>query len=216
MSYGVVLLEPLSLASPPHNPAVLLMWIMQDYALTTPPSITKKDTLQFNIIQGLSSAAAFYYESLITLKHLHSVLCDTHLNHLRISVGRPPTDYLAFSQMAADDITAVSPEEGPQFGLMPYIGFLGLTLTETTNLAQTSKANVIIAYKTMASAKPGIWWLQYLQARPALCIESKILFVSTDVTQWTSNYYRHTYLYPLLQIQCFAKDPILQTCTDTP
>eukprot|EP00957_Ditylum_brightwellii_P164205 12501968-Ditylum_brightwellii.AAC.2 len=60
-------LEPLQLKAPPCNPSIPLVWAMQDYALTLPSPAAGKQHLQFNTIHGLRSAAAYYYESLITL-----------------------------------------------------------------------------------------------------------------------------------------------------
>eukprot|EP00957_Ditylum_brightwellii_P014700 1108281-Ditylum_brightwellii.AAC.1 len=68
----------------------------------------------------------------------------------------------------------------------------------------------------MAGAKPGLWWTQYLQMWALLFIDSNQVFTSSDGTDWTNNYYQHTHLYPLLQLQCRAGDPTLQICTDTP
>eukprot|EP00957_Ditylum_brightwellii_P092212 7019923-Ditylum_brightwellii.AAC.1 len=36
--YGFITLDKLHLFAPPHNAAVPLIWVMQDYALTLPPS----------------------------------------------------------------------------------------------------------------------------------------------------------------------------------
>eukprot|EP00957_Ditylum_brightwellii_P177444 13515787-Ditylum_brightwellii.AAC.1 len=97
--YRVVALEKLYLNAPHCNPAILLMWAMQGYALSLPPVSMQKEHLYFNTVCSICSAAAFYYESYLTLKHHHTALCDTHSNHPRFSVRRPPTDHLAFTQM---------------------------------------------------------------------------------------------------------------------
>eukprot|EP00957_Ditylum_brightwellii_P175792 13385927-Ditylum_brightwellii.AAC.1 len=49
-TYEAVALERLHLSAPPCNAAILLIWAMQDYALTIPLSSLQKPHLHFNTI----------------------------------------------------------------------------------------------------------------------------------------------------------------------
>eukprot|EP00957_Ditylum_brightwellii_P049574 3760399-Ditylum_brightwellii.AAC.2 len=67
-----------------------------------------------------------------------------------------------------DDVNMVLPEDGLKYGLQLYIGFLGLTLLAATKMAQTYRADVLIAFKMMAGAKPGLWWQRLIQTHALL------------------------------------------------
>eukprot|EP00957_Ditylum_brightwellii_P210410 15364943-Ditylum_brightwellii.AAC.1 len=99
-TYDVIVLEPLMLKSSLCNPSISLMWAMQVYALSVPSQSQDKAHLQFNTIQGICNAAAFYYESLVTMQYPHAALCSTHSNHPCVFIGHSPTDHLDFTQMA--------------------------------------------------------------------------------------------------------------------
>eukprot|EP00957_Ditylum_brightwellii_P153046 11650036-Ditylum_brightwellii.AAC.2 len=94
--------------------------------------------------------------------------------------------------LAISDIQVVAPVDSPRYGLQPYIRFLRLTLSKATKSTQTYHTDVLIAYKTVAGAQPGLWWscCQFLQEY--LQLNTANAFVSKEGTSWTRNYYCHT------------------------
>ena len=75
---------------------------------------------------------------------------------------------------------------------------------------------MIVAYETISGTKAGLWYERLIACRTHLGIEGGLLFRHLDGTKWTSNYFRTTHVYPLLQLQRAAGDPILSLCSDEP
>ena len=79
-----------------------------------------------------------------------------------------------------------------------------------------AKADVIVAYETTSGTKAGLWYERLATCRQELGVTGGLLFRHLDGTKWTSNYFRTTHVYPLLQMQRAAGDPVLSLCSDEP
>ena len=117
--------------------------------------------------------------------------------------------------LALDDIVPVSPSDGPKRGLPMGVGYLALVLAESTKSSPTLTADVIIAWLTAGGIPAGRWFARLRREFSVLgWDDSGPVFRHAAGQRWDSHYFRHTHLYPLLQLQRAAGDPILSQCTN--
>ena len=109
------------------------------------------------------------------------------------------------------DIECVQPSRRPRYGLPPGSGALLLQLLEATKGSQTSTADMVVAYQTSSGFQPGKIFEELLQARSPCTSDSELLFKDEHGEQWTSSYFRNTHIYPWLEEQWKAGDPLLKT-----
>ena len=117
--------------------------------------------------------------------------------------------------MELEAVHPVPPEDGPAHGLPLGIGFLSLLLAEATKSSPTVQADVILAWLTSGGMQPGLWYARLLTSLDELgWLNEGPLFRHRDGTLWDSHFFRHAHVYPLLQLQRAAGDPILSQCTN--
>jgi len=109
-----------------------------------------------------------------------------------------------------DDIDITEPHLGPSKGLRFGIGMIMLSLNHSTKSSQTKQANVVIAHATYGGLCPGLWIQRLYDLCTILNYTSSFVFRHPNGQQWTSSYYRHNILFPLLLIQRHEGNPILQ------
>lgn len=118
------------------------------------------------------------------------------------------------------DLDVTLPEDGPIHDLPPKVGVVQARLLEQTKTNRTKVADVVIAFQTGSGLTPGTWVLR-LQSLMGLnnttakeCTEQ--IFQHRSGTNWTSNYFRTTYLLPSLHDQRLAGDPNLRPYDGSP
>jgi hypothetical protein len=119
------------------------------------------------------------------------------------------------------DLTITSPIDSATLDLPQGIGAVQIRLLAQTKTDRTRTADVIIAYTTGSGHSPGLW-LQRLQTGLGLTIgqntdgDTSLLFCHHDGQQWSSNFYRTTYLIPSLQTQRERGDATLRGYDGSP
>lgn len=114
-----------------------------------------------------------------------------------------------------DSVLKVTPDQGISHGLPRGVGYLALVLAESTKSSPTVQADVILAWLTAGNIQAGLWFERLERDLAALgWLDEGPLFRHRDGTVWDSHYFRHTHLYPLLQLQRAEGDPILSQCTN--
>ena len=113
------------------------------------------------------------------------------------------------------DITIVPPAEAASLGLPDLTGMVSLRLLPQTKSNRTMTADVILAYESASGFNLGLWFFRLIHlvqpTDPAPCI-----FQHPNGTVWSSHFFRHTFLYPLLELQQTLGDPYLQRFDGTP
>lgn len=109
-----------------------------------------------------------------------------------------------------DDIDITPPHLGPTQGLKRGLGMIQLFLQHATKTSQTKRADVVIAYQTYGGLQPGKWIKRLFILSLQLGYHESFLFQQVDGTPWTSSYYRHNILIPLLLLQRQEGNLILQ------
>lgn len=115
------------------------------------------------------------------------------------------------------DVSLYPPDMGQRIGLPLGVGALLLRLLPATKSSQTLTADVIIAWTTSSGLSLGTWFNRLLDALRSLgkLHPDELLFQKPDGSPWTSHYYRHVFLYPLLRAQRDAGDPLLQVVDES-
>jgi hypothetical protein len=114
------------------------------------------------------------------------------------------------------DVDVTLPVDGPSLDLPRGIGALILTLLPETKSSRALTADVVLAYTTRSGFSVGKWYRRTRLACHARGAAPSLIFSSPDGTQWTSAYFRTTFLYPALEAQRRAGDPFLLTFDDSP
>lgn len=114
-------------------------------------------------------------------------------------------------------IEIVHPDLHDLYNLPPSVGVVILTLLDPTKTNQTSSADVVLAYQTSSGLKPGEWFTLLFHYMDKLGYTSPncFLFRHEDGTRWSSHFFRHTYLFPYLEMQREAGDVYLQIVDGT-
>ena len=107
------------------------------------------------------------------------------------------------------DVTVVSPADGPSVDLPVGLGVILLRLLPETKSSRSASADVVVSYSTQSGLRPGVW-LDRLRHALGSPPSLSLLFVHPDGTPWTSRFFRETFLYPSLRLQQAAGDPALR------
>lgn len=110
------------------------------------------------------------------------------------------------------DISVTEPGDGGQLAMPDEFGAVDLRLSPQTKSDPTRQADVLLAYTSSSGLSPGRW-LHRLRTALNLTkfpVSADPIF-ETDGRRWTSNYFRTTYLCPLLHVQRLAGDALLKT-----
>ena len=110
------------------------------------------------------------------------------------------------------DVELVPPSQGAIYGLPPKIGAIILRLPPSTKGSRNKKADIVIAWKTATglSLGPTLQLLFKLINKLQWTDPDCFLFRSTTNNHWSSHYFRHNHLYPLLHLQHLQNDPTLR------
>jgi hypothetical protein len=115
------------------------------------------------------------------------------------------------------DIGVILPADGRAHDLPTNVGALLLKLLPQTKSSPTRTADVPIAFATGSGLNPGIWLLRLRDAldedantpSSLWATDDRYLFAHENGKQWTSNFFRTTYLFPFLHAQRLAGDAYL-------
>jgi hypothetical protein len=108
------------------------------------------------------------------------------------------------------DVSVLLPADSAKHGLPTNVGALLLRLAPITKSSPSRTADVIIAYKTSSGLQPGLWWQRLCELHSLdMSASPCYIFTHANGAPWTSQYFRATYLLPLLNMQRDAGDPIL-------
>jgi hypothetical protein len=107
-------------------------------------------------------------------------------------------------------ISIVRPVDGPQEGLPGGMGIIKVDLQAQTKSSQTRTADMVIAYTTASDKSLG-WWLEELRELIPLpmLLPDNYALCHADGSPWTSHYFRHKHVYPLLSLQRSLGDAYL-------
>lgn len=106
------------------------------------------------------------------------------------------------------DLDITLPSNGPQLDLPTNVGAVRLRLRPETKSNRSSRADMILAYRSASGLQLGKWAQRALQwSSPGYLSEA--VFQHPDKAPWTSAYFREHYLYPSLHRQRAQGDPYL-------
>lgn len=108
-----------------------------------------------------------------------------------------------------EDVVFIRPEEGPRHDLPPGVGCLLLTLNPLTKTSQARTVDVPIAHATAAGFRPGVWYERLCSHTHEARDSKRPIFVKPNGAAWTSDFFRSTFLYPLLETLQRQGDPYL-------
>jgi hypothetical protein len=111
------------------------------------------------------------------------------------------------------DVNLIPPSEGPTRGLPPGCGAIEARLLAATKSDRTVTADVVVAYTTLSGLSLGVWFERVLAFSPWT---EDSLFSTQTQPRWTSQYFRNTYAYPMLEMQRLNGEPSLSTFTSQP
>jgi len=118
--------------------------------------------------------------------------------------------------IAWDDVSACLPEDHATKNFPEGAGGVFLRLLESTKSDQTKQADLVLAYCTAAGVELGRWLGILRELSVQLGMGTGLLFRHPDGTAWSSHYFRHNHLYPLLTLQRLAGDPFLRAFDGSP
>ncbi len=119
--------------------------------------------------------------------------------------------------LTRDSFTLIPPSEAAAAGLPPNSGCVQLALLAETKSSRTVTADVIVAWRTASGLHFGPWVALLLSRMDALGWTAPHCLLFQDprsLAPWTSTYYRHELLFPLLRLQRLEGDPYLQQFDD--
>ena len=111
-----------------------------------------------------------------------------------------------------EDIAVVQPEDSALHGLALGLGFVEARLSAETKTSRNKVADIVIAFQCVSGLSLGKW-MNRLLAFPDES-EKGLLFSSENRAKWSSGYFRHTYLWPLLELQKLQGEPTLKAFSD--
>ena len=101
--------------------------------------------------------------------------------------------------LCRSSVKIVLPRDGPSVGLPAGVGMVEMRLTPETKSSPNKTADMVIAFTCASGLSIGKWMLRALSF-PDTCDNDK-LFSSDNMSEWDSSCFRHTYLWPLLELQ---------------
>ena len=113
-----------------------------------------------------------------------------------------------------EDFKWVRPSQSAEWNLPSGCGCIGLDLLPETKTSRSLRADIIIAWKTISGLCLGRWLMRMVKLTPNWGKSKAKAFRFPDGGQWTSAYYRNTYLYPSLRRQRDAGDKYLAAYKD--
>jgi hypothetical protein len=102
-----------------------------------------------------------------------------------------------------DGNTVIEPEDGPKHGLPSGVGAVLWKLLEQTKSNRTARADVPMTYTTGSSFSLGKWMHRLRDALGLATFPDMAtpIFCHENGTRWTSQYFRSTFLIPMLDMQ---------------
>ena len=110
------------------------------------------------------------------------------------------------------DVTLVSGMKAAEYDLPPGVGALLLRLAPETKSERGHSVDVPIAYQTKSGLKAGVWFERALDAHHGLRNPSDTarIFSNPSGTPWTSHFFRHSFVYPMLATMAVEGDAHLR------
>ena len=108
--------------------------------------------------------------------------------------------------LRTNDVKVTHPAHSERAGLPANVGAVVLTLLPMTKSNPTSAGDVVLAYTCLSGLSVGKWMTRLLSLQPA----GSKLFSTPSCSDWTSHHFRHSWLYPLLEIMRLQGEPSLQ------
>ena len=97
------------------------------------------------------------------------------------------------------DFKAIYPSQGSTYDLPRGVGAILLQMGETKT-DRSSATEIAIAYKCLSGLSAGEWAHRLYQLEPWDESSGRPLFCHSNGTPWSSHFYRHTFLYPGLEL----------------
>ena len=110
-----------------------------------------------------------------------------------------------------DDVTLITPADGPKFGLSPGVGFVDIRLLPETKSSPHKVADIVISYKSYSGLCLGRWLRRLRHHTP---VDNSHLFSTPRKRVWTTTYFRTEYAWPLLELMRIMGEPTLQAFND--
>ena len=122
--------------------------------------------------------------------------------------------------MRWSDLALTLPGEGAIHGLPPEVGVIQMFLDPQTKTDRTKIADVIVAWTTGSGLSLGKWIKRIMDLLELnvqdLAFNDDFIFMQPGGSQWTSAFFRSTYLWPSLNEQRLAGDPHLRPYDGSP
>lgn len=116
------------------------------------------------------------------------------------------------------DTILVNPKDGPSVDLPNNVGVCLFDLGPSTKTSRSQNAKVVVAYECMSGLSCGHWLKRAFQSCDGINMKTdhRYIFCHASGIQWTSRYFRHEFLYPLLQHLRQEGDMFLRAFNDEP
>ena len=178
---------------------------------------------------GLSRRMGMEVKPSMALSHVHVEFLDKTLevqwsmaedSYRRLEVATAATINLLgwlgwlrstelFSLRVAD-VVMVTPYEGELLGLPPGLGAITLRLLPMTKSNPAAVADVVVSFQCLSGLSLGKWMTRLMEFK----LPTDWLFSTRSLKKWTSSYFRHTWLYPVLECQRLQGESSLRIFQD--
>jgi hypothetical protein len=113
------------------------------------------------------------------------------------------------------DLEIIEPQQAAERDLPDGCGAIIMWLNPETKTSRQSRADVVLAYRTISGHRPGLWVKRLLALIPKGDPNARV-FAHEDGSQWDSLYFRRTFLYPVLTRLRDEGDPYLRPYANIP
>jgi hypothetical protein len=113
------------------------------------------------------------------------------------------------------DLEIIEPQQAAERDLPDGCGAIIMWLNPETKTSRQSRADVVLAYRTISGHRPGLWVKRLLALIPKGDPNVRV-FAHEDGSQWDSLYFRRTFLYPVLTRLRDEGDPYLRPYANIP
>ena len=146
---------------------VALMWVQQHYAIRPPSRITRNDTITFQTVRGLRSAASSLHRLDMQTAFPGAVIQDRSQRVIAVR-HCSPTDELSYTMMSQGMASRLGEDSNPSQELLAI---------RTFDASQYINANVIILYITRSSQNH--YYIGNVRTLPVALLENCNGFSST-------------------------------------
>jgi hypothetical protein len=167
-NFGVPILRVSTIDRPPSGSAISLMWCQEHYSLQ--PTRWKKrhstdirDTITYNTVRSLRSAAAFFFKLDLITAHPGRVFADASSRPV-VTLGCSATDELCYTMMNAGMARRMGTESNPSIALLDcHVRWLDSSLERRYLAAPPGPLRLEIVRAGLANMIAWLGWLRAME-----------------------------------------------------